>query len=222
VSRTGDEEERRRPGRGGEGNGGANRSTSAFIKRHGIECEWTERSTYDVHLTPEFAAHSASALAAYAAAGGVSPAVHLSAEEARRETRVECVGATRWPAATVNPAQLTLGVLALCEEDTRFQAYTHAPVTRVLGTEGAWEVAGPRGTVRARKVVWATNAYGFPGVEGVVQPQGGESSPAWGGERRGPLTAAQAHKLARAPAPAFPALEGSYSLRQSTDVFYSV
>ncbi|GMK58038.1 hypothetical protein CspeluHIS016_0500700 [Cutaneotrichosporon spelunceum] len=186
--------------------------TAAFIHAHNIDCEWTERDTYDVHLSPEFAAHSTAALQAYADAGGV-PAAYLDAGEAARETRVACVGANRWRAATLNPAQLTLGILELCEADKRFRAFAQTPVwsvTKEVGARGGggWVVEGPRGRVRANRIVWATNAYrGCKGLEGVVQPQG-----------------AQAHKLSRAPAGAgvFPDLAGSYSLRQSTDVFYSV
>ncbi|BEI82191.1 hypothetical protein CcaverHIS002_0300590 [Cutaneotrichosporon cavernicola] len=178
--------------------------TGAFILKNGIECEWTERDTYDVHLSASFAEHSAKALEAYVAAGG-TPATHLSAET---ETRMGCVGATKWRAATLNPAQLTLGVIGLCESDSRFKAFSHAPVWHVSKEGDGWMVDGPRGQVRANKVVWATNAYrGCAGLEGYVQPQG-----------------AQAHKLSRAPAgrDVFPDLEGSYSLRQSTEVFYSV
>ncbi|CAK9783596.1 unnamed protein product [Cutaneotrichosporon oleaginosum] len=179
------------------------RRTDAFITRHAISCEWSPRPTYDVHLSSAFAASSASAHAAYAAAGGPTP-TFLDAAAASAAT-VPCLGATAWRAATLNPAQLTLGVVALCEADERFAAYTHAPVCSVTRESGGWAVRGPRGCMWAKKVVWATNAYGAGPVRGLVAPQG-----------------AQAHKIPPAPAPNFPVFEGSYSLRRSADVFYSV
>lgn len=33
-------------------------SVDAFVKEHGIECEWTPRPTYDVCLSNEFKAYS--------------------------------------------------------------------------------------------------------------------------------------------------------------------
>lgn len=162
----------------------ADTSVDAFVKKHGIDCEWTPRTTYDIFLSPEFAEHSRVAVDAYRDAGGRVDLTEKSPEEAAKAFPTKSYGATAWPAGTLNPAKLTLGVLGLCDG---LVICGNTPVLRVTGEEGVWKVSTPKGEIVAKKVVWATNAYGGHGLEGLITP-----------------IVAQAHKLSKGPK-----LEGS-------------
>lgn len=188
-----------------------------FVTKHGIECEWSPRPTYDVCMTDEFLQYEATALKGLRQAGGepedfsildketaqqVRSSVHSNTFEAvadNQETRVEAaIGGYKWPAATLNPAKLTLGIHTLSTQKGGYELYSWAPVHSVTPAEGqGWTVTTPRGSVRADKVVFATNAYSqaiVPELEGLITP--------W---------KAQAVKLPPAPAgeKAFPKLEPS-------------
>lgn len=132
-------------------------------------------------LSQEFAEHSAAAVDGYAAAGGYLELKSLSAESARRAFPADSYGANEWLAATLNPAQLTLAVLALCRGDN-FTAFAHTPVLKVDEADQGWKVCTPRGDILAQKVVFATNAYGGHGLEELIAP-----------------LVAQAHKLPTGP-----------------------
>lgn len=207
--------------------GQADGSADGFIRKHKIACEWQRRETYDVCLTEEFAAYSHEANAAFAAAGGSPPAA-LGTEAAQKAARSkDAVEAFGWPAATLNPAQLTMAIHKLCTETERYDAFTFCPVlgltpgvdpdvllrpdpdvesveaTDPAETPGSagWTVATARGSMHARKIVLATNGYTDSVMRmGIVPVQ------------------AQAHLLA-APSPP---LDASYSLRRSMKEFYSV
>ncbi|EJT47860.1 hypothetical protein A1Q1_03237 [Trichosporon asahii var. asahii CBS 2479] len=198
-----------------------------FIHKHKIECEWQKRETYDVCLTEDFAAYSQQANDAFAQAGGHPPAP-LGREGAQKAARSQsAVEAYGWEAATLNPAELTLAIHKLCKDTERYDAFTFCPVlgltpgvnpdvlirpdpdvesreaTDPAETPGCagWTVATARGSVRARKVVLATNGYTDSVMPmGIVPVQ------------------AQAHLLSSPT----PHLDSSYSLRRSMKEFYSV
>jgi glycine/D-amino acid oxidase-like deaminating enzyme len=93
-----------------------------------------------------------------------------------QESRVDAaIGAYKWPAATLNPAKLTLGIHTLNIEKGGYELYSFAPVHSVTQTEAEdeWTVTTPRGSVKTGKVVFATNAYSqaiVPELEGLVTP----------------------------------------------------
>ena len=140
--------------------------------------------------------------------------------------------AFEWPAATLNPAKLCYAVHRLALEQGGYNVYTHTPAVSVTESEveESWKVNTSRGSIRARKVIHATNAYVsalLPELKGLVTPTKGTRSPISCTTMR--LTAhftfpAQAIKLSVPPAglESFPRLEGSYSLRYLPEHFYSV
>lgn len=153
----------------------------ALVRENKIDCEWTRRTTYDVCLHQSFVAATEAAIMGLRAAGGRTPGlVRLDGDAAREATRTEsALTAYAWPAATVNPAQLTLGVhaAAAAKGKGRYRVFAWAPVTGVEGAEGAWDVVTERGRVRARQVVWATNGYAgavVPEFDGLVVPERGK------------------------------------------------
>lgn len=93
-----------------------------------------------------------------------------------QESRVDAaIGAYKWPAATLNPAKLTLGIHTLNMERGGYELYAFAPVHSVTQAEDgkSWTVTTPRGSVKAGKVVFATNAYSqaiVPELEGLITP----------------------------------------------------
>ncbi|WRT63779.1 uncharacterized protein IL334_000704 [Kwoniella shivajii] len=184
-----------------------------FIKKTGINCEWTPRDTYDVSLSESFKDYAVDALRNLRECGGKPEVEELGKEQARKETRVQAAhGAVKWWAGTVNPAQLTLGIHELNLALGGYSLFAYAPVHRVTQSEDgvSWDVQTPRGKVRAKKVVYATNAYSdalLEEMDGLIVPH-----------------RAQAIKLSSAPAgpEKFPRIEGSYSLRYLPQHFYSI
>jgi glycine/D-amino acid oxidase-like deaminating enzyme len=156
-----------------------------FITQNKLDCEWTKRTTYDASLSPEFTAYSANTEAALRAIGGDPEVTRLDGAAAAHATRVDAQAAWRWEAATVNPAQLTMGVHGLCVKTGRYTVCAHAPVTKVDKVHAAsgqaeaqkWRISTPKGEIVADKVVWANNAY-VAGLcaelEGIVVPVRGE------------------------------------------------
>ena len=71
------------------------------------------------------------------------------------------MGAHRWPAATLNPAKLTLAIHTLNTKLGGYSIYAYAPVHAVSQADDcvSWTVTTNRGSVKAGKVVFATNAY---------------------------------------------------------------
>ncbi|WWC85870.1 uncharacterized protein L201_000737 [Kwoniella dendrophila CBS 6074] len=184
-----------------------------FIKKTNIDCEWTPRDTYDISLSESFRDYASNALKTLLESGGKPQVEELSQEQAAKETRVkDAQGAIKWWAGTVNPAKLCLGIHQLNQSLGGYSLYSHAPVHKVVQSEDgvSWDVQTPRGKVRAKKVVYATNAYSdalLEELEGLIVP-----------------VRAQAIKLTAAPAgpEKFPRIEGSYSLRYLPQTFYSV
>ncbi|WWC58190.1 uncharacterized protein I303_100726 [Kwoniella dejecticola CBS 10117] len=184
-----------------------------FIEKTKIDCEWTPRDTYDVSLSEDFKEYASKALKDLLDAGGQPEVEELSKDQAIKETRIGVAhGAVKWWAATVNPAKLTLGIHQICQSLGGYSLFSYAPAHAVTQAEDgeSWDVKTPRGIVKAKKVVYATNAYSdalLEELEGLIVP-----------------TRAQAIKLSAAPAgpEKFPRIEGSYSLRFLPQHFYSV
>ncbi|WVQ62711.1 uncharacterized protein L199_000859 [Kwoniella botswanensis] len=184
-----------------------------FIQKTGIDCEWTPRDTYDVSLSEDFRDYASKALRDLLECGGKPEVEELGQDQAVKETRVKIAqGAVKWWAGTVNPAKLTLGIHSLNQSLGGYSVFSHAPVHAVTQADDgeSWNVETPRGKVKTKKVVYATNAYS----DALLGELGGLIVP----------TRAQAIKLTPAPVGSeqFPRIEGSYSLRYLPQHFYSV
>ncbi|CAC9892998.1 unnamed protein product [Aureobasidium pullulans] len=184
-----------------------------FVRRHNVSCDFDLTTTFDVCLTPEFAAYEAQSFEAFKAAGGdVSHVQFYEGEEAKRRTRVpEAVAAYEWPAGSSHPAKLAQWLLSSVIEKGA-QLWTHCPAIAVNESKHPgyrWDVRTPRGVVSAQTIVHSTNAYAaalLPHLNGYITPN-----------------RAQAHSLV--PTSAFSAenvLSSTMSLRYSLHHFYSV
>jgi hypothetical protein len=89
------------------------------------------------------------------------------------------IAAFKWKAATLNPAKLTLGIHTINTSLGGYELFAYAPVHSVAqDADGvSWSVVTPRGSVKAGKVVFCTNAYSqaiVPELEGLIIPTKGE------------------------------------------------
>jgi glycine/D-amino acid oxidase-like deaminating enzyme len=129
-----------------------------LIERHQIECEALQSGTLRAAAHARDAAGIRQAEAQWARLG--APVTALAREEIERST-----GAARYECALldqrggqVNPLGYARG-LAQAALQTGAQVYGGTPALRVQRNGVYWQVETPRGTVRADKLVLATNGY---------------------------------------------------------------
>jgi glycine/D-amino acid oxidase-like deaminating enzyme len=182
-----------------------------FVRKHNVQCDFNPTTTFDVCLTPEFAAYEAASFKAFQKAGGDASHVKVyQGEEARKRTRIaDAVAAYEWPAGSSHPAKLAHWLLNSAINQGA-KLWTHCPATQVnKGSNEQWEVQTPRGRISAEKVIHCTNAFAaalLPQLSAFVTPN-----------------KAQAHSVV--PTQAFSGdklLESTMSLRYSMHHFYSL
>lgn len=182
-----------------------------FVKKHHVQCDFHPTTTFDVCLTPEFAAYEAESFQAFQKAGGdVSHVKFYQGEEAQKRTRIpDAVAAYEWPAGSSHPAKLAQWLLNSSIAQGA-KLWTYCPATQVTkGSRDHWEVQTPRGTIQAERVIHCTNASAaalLPQLSSFITPN-----------------KAQAHSVV--PNQAFSGdkmLESTMSLRYSMHHFYSL
>ncbi|KAJ5102258.1 FAD dependent oxidoreductase-domain-containing protein [Penicillium alfredii] len=183
-----------------------------FTRKHNVPCDFSLTTTFDVCMTPEFAAYAAESLDAYKKAGGDTSHVKChQGEEAQAKTRVPgAVAAYEWPAGSSHPAKLAQFLLKAAI-DKGAKLFTFCPATKIKKNEAGelWDIHTPRGVMTTEKIIHCTNAHAallLPRLESYIQPN-----------------RAQAHTLI--PTPAFAAenaLTNTFSLRYSLHHFYSL
>ncbi|KAK8869484.1 hypothetical protein IAR55_000049 [Kwoniella newhampshirensis] len=192
------------------------KNVKEFLKKHpSIDCEFTPRPTLDLCLTQEFKDFEQASLEVATKNGVDTSFVRvLDKDEAQKVSgSSEAVGAYEWPASTVNPAKFCYGIHRTNFSLGGYSLFTHTPVTGVTAVQDAqdeyrWSVNCTRGSVRAAKVVYATNAYTkliLPEMDGLITPM-----------------LAQAVQVTPPPNSEFPRIQPSMSLRYSLNHFYSV
>ncbi|KAH8810651.1 FAD dependent oxidoreductase-domain-containing protein [Xylogone sp. PMI_703] len=184
-----------------------------FSRKHNAPFDFHLTTTFDVCMTPEFAAYEAKSFEAYKKAGGDTSHIKFyEGKEAEAKTRVHgAVAAYEWPAGSSHPAKLAQFLLkAVVSKGVKL--FTFCPATKVIRNESApalWDVQTPRGVVTAEKIIHCTNAHSallLPELERYVIPN-----------------RAQAHSLV--PTPAFSAenaFQSTFSIRYSLHHFYSL
>ncbi|ORY24897.1 FAD dependent oxidoreductase-domain-containing protein [Naematelia encephala] len=98
-------------------------------------------------------------------------------EEAERVTRIKgAVGAMQIPAGQIWPYKFVHGLLTRLLDRKLINLQAHTPATHVSShpdTEGYIAVTTPRGVIRAKRVVHATNRWAshlLPQFEGIINP----------------------------------------------------
>jgi glycine/D-amino acid oxidase-like deaminating enzyme len=80
-------------------------------------------------------------------------------EKEEEERYGEVKGAVSYEAGSLSPYKFVIGVLKLCLEKG-LELFTHTPVTKLSkGGNGIWDVETNKGTIKANRVVLATNGY---------------------------------------------------------------
>ncbi|ORY28951.1 FAD dependent oxidoreductase [Naematelia encephala] len=179
-----------------------------YVNEHEIECELTLRPTVDLILSKEFERYVDTSFQLAKNAGvDVQMVKRLGQDETRDYTGSPiALGSYVWPAASIHPLKLCLGVHRKNMALGGYSLYTHCPVVSVAKDCDSWLVSTVRGQIKAGKVVFATNAYTsllLPELAKMIEP-----------------CSIHASKVAQAPSEGAP-LEPTMSLRFSLDRFYS-
>lgn len=142
----------------------------AFAREHGIACDSHPCNTVDVvYDAAQWAADLQALQAMRDALPGDDASVYAVRTPAEVRETYHCgwggeegiCGGISYEAGTINAYRFVVGLLRLCLE-RGLNLQTHTPVLaleRLDEREGGWTVRTERGTIRARKVVLATNGY---------------------------------------------------------------
>ena len=130
----------------------------ATIRREGIKCEALQAGT--LHL-----AHSPAGLRALESRLQQSNASGQSLQLLNAQETAVRTGSPAFYGALLNPAAGTIQPLAYCQGLARAaigagaSVYANSPVQHMARTAGGWRLQAPGGTVQARALLLATNAY---------------------------------------------------------------
>ncbi|MGP8098063.1 MAG: NAD(P)/FAD-dependent oxidoreductase [Steroidobacteraceae bacterium] len=134
----------------------------ALATQGGVDCDWRERGCfYGAHTPRHFKAMAREAREQHPALQQritvVTPA------EQRQEIASDFYhgGCVYHDDASVDPMRLLLALLQRAQ-DSGAAILDHCAVTAIRASRGGFDVQTPRGTVRAQKVLLATNGYSGP------------------------------------------------------------
>ncbi|NMM43108.1 FAD-binding oxidoreductase [Rhodospirillaceae bacterium KN72] len=146
--------------------------TAGLVKRHGIECDLRQNGTIRAATLPKHA-KTVERTAAQCIRRGM-PVRILSPDELQNATGTDRYCSAMWDArgGDLNPYKFALGLAsAAAQAGARIHGAT--PVLSLDRVAGDWVLRTPHGTVRAQRVLLATNGYTgalFPGLERSVVP----------------------------------------------------
>ena len=156
----------------------------ATARELGIACDsWQGRTVDLMYDNGECERAKRSIAALQEALGRDNPAAHYTfwgAEAARTEFLAPgAAGAVTYEAGSMSGYKFVTGVLSVAvQKGLNLQTETPALALR-KAEEGSWEVETPRGTVRAARVMLATNGYSahlLPQLQGTIVPRRGHMS----------------------------------------------
>jgi glycine/D-amino acid oxidase-like deaminating enzyme len=134
-----------------------------YIERERVNCEWAETSSADVFYE---AAPFQLAKQNIEALRRVAPelAAKLRVVENRRELRESlrtptAVGAVVFTAGKLSPYKLVSHILEKAVKEQGLNLQTTTPASSIFRNGDRWAVVTPRGTVKADRVIFATNAH---------------------------------------------------------------
>ncbi|CAF1250379.1 unnamed protein product [Adineta steineri] len=134
---------------------------SKLVSEENIECDWTVTQACDAYIEPEIAAEAKASYEQRCADGGNVSDIHeIPPDDYLSVTRVKNVlyGVT-FTGASIHPYKLVHHLLNKCvEKGMNLQTNTCvSSATRLPSDE--WSIVTSRGTLKASKVIFATNAY---------------------------------------------------------------
>ncbi|KAG6013263.1 hypothetical protein E4U43_007412 [Claviceps pusilla] len=143
---------------------------AAFVAEHRVDCDFEEVETADIYHTEAAWAQLLRVVDARAEVArrrpdeaSRTPRRVLNGDAARQHTGMpRAIGAVTWRAYTQNPYRLVCAMLQLCLK-RGLNLQTTTPALRIREHTGEhhhyWSVDTPRGALRAKNVVLATNGY---------------------------------------------------------------
>jgi glycine/D-amino acid oxidase-like deaminating enzyme len=138
---------------------------ASLVKNESIDCDFTPTKSFDVFTETEKASAAEKAYLELKKAGvaktTMDDLVWTRAEDAEKSSGVKrCVGCFSFTAAHLWPYKLMMHLLSLAAS-CGLNLQTHTPVTTFStpSTPGSWTVYSPRGTITAKKLIFATNGY---------------------------------------------------------------
>ena len=135
-----------------------------LVEKEHIDCDFTLTRTFDVFLDQGFANRSKEAYNAMVNKGltSIQDAHFTPAKYAERVSGVkDAKGCFSFTAAHLWPYKFILHLLGVAVAKG-LNLQTHTPVTHVTSTvdsHGCYTVTTPRGSIRARKIVFASNGF---------------------------------------------------------------
>ncbi|EWY92134.1 hypothetical protein FOYG_09030 [Fusarium oxysporum NRRL 32931] len=153
-----------------------------LVESEGLDCDFHVTRALDVYLDPTHAKKIEETYREIARAGivNLSDVAFTPKKHAERVSGVKnAQGCISYTAAHLWPSKLVHQLLEkLVDQGINVQA--HTPVTSISQSEGdAWSVNTPRGTIQAKKIIHATNAYAshiLPEYEHAITPVRGVCS----------------------------------------------
>lgn len=159
------------------------RAVHAFAREHSIECASWQGDTVDIiYDAPQLEAAKDAIAQMGRAMGPEDPAstykIYEAAEVENKFGAIGSFGAVEYEAGSLSAYEFTIGVLQLAIA-RGLQLYTETAVTRLRKDEASnsWIVETHRGTIRADRVVLATNGYTaalYPRLQGILVPLRGQ------------------------------------------------
>ena len=153
----------------------------AFAKEYNIPCDSRPSDTVDIIYDQAIWDESVKAIEMIRRAMplGHPAARYIMWSSKDAEKRFLCkgaVGAITYEAGSVSSYKFVIGVLKLGLQ-MGLNLQTNTPVTQLSKTPGGWEVTTARGTIKAPKVILATNGYTaavYPKLQGTIVPLRGQ------------------------------------------------
>jgi glycine/D-amino acid oxidase-like deaminating enzyme len=147
-----------------------------IISTESLDCDWWKGTTMTVYQSKqslEIASSNFDVYREYMVKQGkkFNSEVQLIKDkfEARKVSRVkDAVGVAIWPAGSLHPLRFVHHLLKICLSDKNFSLFTHTPALSIQKSKvkdnqsriyDGWEISTPRGTIKARSVLLATNGY---------------------------------------------------------------
>ncbi|CAF4152556.1 unnamed protein product, partial [Adineta steineri] len=134
---------------------------SKLVSEENIECDWTVTRACDAYIEPEIAAEAkASYEQRCADVGNVSDIHEIPPDDYLSVTRVKNVlyGVT-FTGASIHPYKLVHHLLNKCVEKGMNLQINTCVLSATRLPSGEWSIVTSRGTLKASKVIFATNAY---------------------------------------------------------------
>jgi glycine/D-amino acid oxidase-like deaminating enzyme len=149
----------------------------AFAKQHSIQCDSVRCQTIDVFYDkPQFEAAKESVGLMEQLMGKSEAPQHIFHdvdETSRQYLAPGSVGSLEYESGSLSAYKFTVGVLKLAlGKGLNLQCNTPAQGI-VKSQDGSWTVSTPRGEIRTKKLVLATNGYTahlYPRLQGVIVP----------------------------------------------------